>query len=68
MSATLKLLICYHKKDVLLKDDILTPIHVGRALARKKLGEDNPDFRWLVENMIGDDTGENISSKNSSYN
>lgn len=68
MSATLKLLICYHKKDVLLKDDILTPIHVGRALARKKLGEDNPDFKWLFENMIGDDTGENISAKNSSYN
>lgn len=68
MSTTLKLLICYHKKDVLLKDDILTPIHVGRALARKRLGEDNPDFKWLVENMVGDDTGENISAKNLSYN
>ena len=68
MSTTLKLLICYHKKDVLLKDEILTPIHVGRTLARKRLGEDNPDFKWLVENMVGDDTGENISAKNSSYN
>lgn len=68
MSTTIKLLICYHKKDVLLKDEILTPIHVGRSLARERLGEDNPDFKWLVENMIGDDTGENISAKNSSYN
>lgn len=68
MSTKLKLLICYHKKDVLLKDEILTPIHVGRTLARKRLGEDNPDFKWLVENMVGDDTGENISAKNSSYN
>lgn len=68
MSTKLKLLICYHKKDVLLKDEILTPIHVGRTLARKRLGEDNPDFKWLVENMVGDDTDENISAKNSSYN
>lgn len=68
MSCTVKLLICYHKKDVLLKDDILTPIHVGRVLARKRMGEDSPQFKWLAENMIGDDTGENISKKNLSYN
>ncbi|MCD8290270.1 MAG: DUF4422 domain-containing protein [Prevotella sp.] len=68
MSYTLKLLICYHKKDVLLKDDVFTPIHVGRSLARERLGEDNPDYMWLEENMIGDDTGDNISAKNSSYN
>ena len=64
----MKLLICYHKKDVLLKDDVLTPIHVGRVLARQRMGEDDPQFKWLEENMIGDDTGDNISDKNSSYN
>lgn len=64
----MKLLICYHKKDVLLKDDVLTPIHVGRALARQRMGEDDPQFKWLEENMLGDDTGDNISDKNSSYN
>lgn len=68
MSYMLKLLICYHKKDVLLKDDVLTPIHVGRALARERLGENSPQFKWFADNMIGDDTGENISRKNSSYN
>lgn len=68
MEPKIKLLICYHKKDVLLQDDILTPIHVGRALARKRVGEDDPQYRWLAENMIGDDTGENISEKNASYN
>ena len=68
MEPKIKLLICYHKKDVLLQDDILTPIHVGRALARKRVGEDDPQYRWLAENMIGDDTGGNISEKNASYN
>ena len=28
-----KILISYHKPAVLLKDEVLTPIHVGRALA-----------------------------------
>lgn len=68
MSYTLKLLICYHKKSVLLKDDVLTPIHVGRALARRNMNENSSQLKWLEENMIGDDTGENISEKNSSYN
>ena len=64
----IKLLICYHKKAPLLKDDILTPIHVGRANARKKAKPDDKNFKWLMENMIGDDTGDNISDRNDSYN
>ncbi len=64
-NAFLKLLVCYHKKDILLKDEILTPIHVGRDLAIKR---NAPDLAWLQENMIGDNTGDNISDKNSSYN
>ena len=28
-----KILISYHKPAVLLKDEVLTPIHVGRVLA-----------------------------------
>ena len=63
-----KLLVCYHKPDVLLKDDVLTPIHVGRALARKRMKADDPRLKWLLENTIGDDTGDNISEKNDSYN
>lgn len=64
-NAFIKLLVCYHKKDVLLKDEILTPIHVGRDLAIER---NAPDLAWLQENMIGDNTGDNISSKNSFYN
>lgn len=67
-SPSVKILICYHKPDILLKDDVFTPIHVGRANAKKRMAEDNPNLKWLLENMIGDDTGDNISEKNSSYN
>lgn len=57
---TIKLLICYHRSAPLLNDEILTPIHVGRR------GAENDS--WLSENMIGDDTGENISGYNNCYN
>lgn len=61
---TIKILVCYHKKFPLLEDEILTPIHLGRAHANK----DSDDVKWLMEHMIGDDTGENISDKNAYYN
>lgn len=64
----IKLLVCYHKPAQLLRDSILTPIHVGRALAKQKMDHNSPDYKWLMSNLIGDDTGENISNKNGTYN
>lgn len=64
MKPSIKILVCYHKKFPLLKDEILTPIHLGRAGANKE----SEVGKWLMKNMIGDDTGENISDKNSYYN
>lgn len=67
----LKILVCYHKKDELLKNDILTPIHAGRACAceASKDGEMSPnEYKWLLDNMIGDDTGDNISKLNREIN
>ena len=66
--SNIKLLICYHKKAPLFKDSILTPIHVGRANAEKRLDHPSENYKWLKENMIGDDTGDNISALNDSYN
>lgn len=63
-----KLLICYHKPSYLFKDEVLTPIHVGRANAIRRMDHESSDYKWLMENMIGDDTGENISERNDSYN
>lgn len=33
----IKLLICYHHAAPLLRDEILTPVHAGSALAKKQL-------------------------------
>jgi lipopolysaccharide biosynthesis glycosyltransferase len=59
-----KILVGYHKRAVLLKDSVLTPINEGRALLHSDYGERD----WLLENTIGDDTGDNISAKNKNYN
>lgn len=64
MKKNVKILVCYHKPFPLLKDEILTPIHLGRANAN----QENSGVQWLMDNMIGDDTGENISKKNAYYN
>ncbi len=64
---TLKILVGYHKPAKLYKDDIYVPIHLGRSLATLaskdgKMSKD--DYQWMVDNMIGDDTGDNISELN----
>ena len=67
---TVKILISYHKPAVLLKDEVLMPIHVGRALATESSKDGSmseEDYKWMLENMIGDDTGDNISDKNREY-
>ena len=67
----IKILIGYHKPSVLFKSDILVPIHLGRALAMEKSKDGTmtqEEYQWMLDNMIGDDTGENISLKNRHYN
>ncbi|EHZ1706466.1 DUF4422 domain-containing protein, partial [Campylobacter coli] len=62
-----KILVGYHKPATLIKNEIFTPIHLGRDLATQasKDGEmSQEDFDWMCENMIGDNTGENISYLN----
>lgn len=67
-----KILVGYHKPSVLLKSDILVPIHLGRAVS-KAFSKDgasitNEDDLWMQSNLIGDNTGDNISEKNRYYN
>ena len=62
-----KILVGYHKPAPLLKSDVLVPIHLGRVLATEasKDGKmSDEDYQWMLDNMIGDDTGDNISHKN----
>ena len=62
--------IACHKPSELLNDDVFTPIHVGRDVSFKKnkdgqLSEES--VNWLKKNLIGDNTGDNISCKNPYY-
>ena len=64
-----KILIAYHKKYPILSGDFILPIHVGRAsVSIAKDGTiDEPEKRWLFDNLPGDDTGDNISDRNREY-
>lgn len=71
MKKTVKILVAYHKPDKIVKSDVLVPIHLGRALktAASKDGSISPDdYQWMLSNMIGDDTGDNISHLNRYFN
>lgn len=67
---SIKIFIMYHKPSFLIKNEIVEPLHLGRAVT-KKINKDgllnNKEISWLNENMIGDDTGDNISIKNREY-
>lgn len=52
------ILVASHKPDKVYADDVYTPIHVGRSISR---------FKEDMADMIGDDTGDNISEKNGAY-
>lgn len=55
MAKSIKILVCYHKKDVFFDSDILLPIHVGAFMSKESL------------DIQRDDDGINISEKNSSF-
>ncbi|MCQ2217116.1 MAG: DUF4422 domain-containing protein [Paludibacteraceae bacterium] len=50
-----KIFVACHKAAEVPNDDVYTPIHVGKSISNLNLGH------------IGDDTGDNISAKNSTY-
>lgn len=54
---SVKILVTYKDRHKIIKSDIITPIQTGRAIADE-----------IFEDMIGDDTGENISVRNHKYN
>lgn len=55
MNKSIKILVCYHKQDILFDSDILQPIHVGASMSKEIL------------DIQRDDEGVNISEKNSSF-
>ena len=67
---SIKILCCYHKRNFLIKNDIIVPIHVGRTIAKEASKDgiiSDKEYQWLLDNMIGDDTGDNISVLNRNF-
>lgn len=67
---SIKILVAYHKVDTIFKNEFILPIHVGREVAMEESKDghiSNEDYNWLLNNMIGDNTGDNISYKNREY-
>lgn len=67
----IKILVCYHKKAKLFKNDILVPIHCGREVAFQKSKDgmiSKKDYNWLKKNTIGDNTGNHVSHLNRQIN
>lgn len=54
----IKIFVCCHKPDDVKCSDVYIPLHVGRAQSK---------FKEEMKDMIGDDTGDNISEKNPYY-
>ena len=64
---TIKILIGYHKPSVLFKSNLLVPVQGGRAIAEQASKDgtlQESALRWLLNNTIGDDSGENMSVAN----
>lgn len=59
---SIKILVCYHKPTHIFKNSILEPIHLGRAEYRKSGAEAS-----VLDDMLGDDDGENISELNGKF-
>ena len=68
--SSVKILLVSHKPFKIPQGDCFVPIHAGRSVAMEnskdgKINQD--DFEWMLKNTIGDDSGDNISSKNRFY-
>lgn len=57
MQSTIKIFVTYKERHPILKSEIFTPIQTGREIADE-----------IFEDMIGDDTGDNVSKENPKYN
>lgn len=68
---SVKILCVYHKPAPLLKNEVVVPVHAGRALLGTQVRNGKiteHDAQWMKEYLCGDDEGDNISSLNSQLN
>ncbi len=65
-----KIILVTHKPFKIPEGKCFVPVHAGRSVM-KSVSKDGyinkKDMDWLLDNTIGDDTGDNISDKNRKY-
>jgi lipopolysaccharide biosynthesis glycosyltransferase/uncharacterized protein YbjQ (UPF0145 family) len=67
--SSIKILVAYHEPADIIKNEIMVPIHVGRAILKNRKDQESMNkMEEMRKFSIGDDTGDNISLKNLSYN
>ena len=62
-----KILLCLHKPSVIQHSELFVPINVGRTILNKKRITNEVSshvYEWMINNTIGDDSGDNISDLN----
>lgn len=68
----IKILVVYHKKyELPNKNEVYVPIHAGRKIADYNYENNRitkQEYDWLNKNLVGDNTGDNISELNSQIN
>ena len=63
-----KIFIAYHKPFDIIKGDFIVPVHAGRACTKnKEIGFNTNHLHTILDDMIGDDTGNNISDRNNEF-
>lgn len=60
-------LIAYHAPYNLVQNEVITPIHAGRTYAEYNKQVSLENYEWCIKNLIGDNTGDNISYKNKHF-
>lgn len=66
-SEEIKILIASHKPFKIPEGKVFVPIHAGRDVAQESSKDGvikSSDYQWMLENTIGDNSGDNISAKN----
>lgn len=64
-----KIYVVYHKPASILEENFIVPIHAGRmCVEEKKDCSKMASQDERLKEMIGDDTGENISARNNEFN
>jgi hypothetical protein len=63
-----KIFVAYHKPFVMLDRDFIVPVHAGKSCLKENKDSNSKVKGSPLDDLIGDDTGDNISNRNNEFN